>query len=74
MNESRKMEKNKLTDNISERLARGMEIAVEKCLLDKVVKGQSVVYAHDDGTIYTMSAKEALDHFLTEAVNEGISM
>lgn len=44
-----------------------MEIAVEKCLLDKVVKGQSVVYAHDDGTIYTMSAKDALDHFLAEA-------
>lgn len=56
-----------MTDNISEKLARGMEIAVEKCLLDKVVKGQSVVYAHDDGTIYTMSAKDALDHFLAEA-------
>lgn len=67
MNESKKMEKNKVTDNISEKLARGMEIAVEKCLLDKVVKGQSVVYAHDDGTIYTMSAKDALDHFLAEA-------
>ena len=47
-----------------------MEVAVEKCLLDKVVKGQTVVYAHDDGTVYTMSAKDALDHFLAEAVKE----
>lgn len=60
------MEKLKLTDNISEKLARGMEMAVERCLLDKAVKGQAVVYAHEDGTIYTMSAKEALDQFLTE--------
>ncbi|MDE5672267.1 MAG: hypothetical protein K2I02_02810 [Duncaniella sp.] len=59
-----------MTDNISERLARGMELAVEKCLIDKVVKGQSVVYAHDDGSIYTMSAKDALDHFLSEAAQE----
>ncbi|WP_289732614.1 hypothetical protein [uncultured Duncaniella sp.] len=59
-----------MTDNISERLARGMELAVEKCLIDKVVKGQSVVYAHDDGSVYTMSAKDALDHFLAEAVRE----
>ncbi len=70
MNESKKMEKNKVTDNISEKLARGMEIAVEKCLLDKVVKGQSVVYAHEDGTIYMMSAKDALDHFLAEAAQD----
>ncbi|HBN64325.1 hypothetical protein [Duncaniella dubosii] len=64
------MENIKLTDNISERLARGMELAVEKCLIDKVVKGQSVVYAHDDGSVYTMSAKDALDHFLAEAARE----
>ena len=67
MTELKKMENIKLTDNISERLARGMELAVEKCLIDKVVKGQSVVYAHDDGSVYTMSAKDALDHFLAEA-------
>ena len=66
------MEKLKLTDNISDKLAIGMEIAVEKCLLDKMVKGQTVVYAHDDGSIYTMSAKEALDHFLAEAAQEAI--
>ena len=47
-----------------------MELAVEKCLIDKVVKGQSVVYAHDDGSVYTMSAKDALDHFLAEAARE----
>ncbi len=70
MTELKKMENIKLTDNISERLARGMELAVEKCLIDKVVKGQSVVYAHDDGSVYTMSAKDALDHFLAEAVRE----
>lgn len=70
MTELKKMEKLKLTDNISEKLARGMEIAVEKCLLDKVVKGQAVVYAHQDGTIYSMSAKDALDHFLAEAAQE----
>lgn len=70
MTELKKMEKLKLTDNISERLARGMELAVEKCLIDKVVKGQSVVYAHDDGSIYTMSAKDALDHFLAEVARE----
>lgn len=64
------MENIKLTDNISERLARGMELTVEKCLIDKVVKGQSVVYAHDDGSVYTMSAKDALDHFLAEAARE----
>ncbi len=64
------MENIKLTDNISERLARGMELAVEKCLIDKVVKGQSVVYAHDDGSVYTMSAKDALGHFLAEAARE----
>ncbi len=68
------MEKNQQSDNIAEKLARGMEIAVEKCLLDKIIKGQTVVYAHDDGTIYTMSAKEALDHFLAEGVNEMTSM
>ena len=59
-----------MTDNISEKLARGMEIAVEKCLLDKVVKGQSVVSAHEDGTIYMMSAKDALAHFLAEAAQD----
>lgn len=64
MTELKMMENLKLTDNISQKLARGMEIAVEKCLLDKTVKGQSVVYAHDDGSVYTMSAKDALDHFL----------
>lgn len=68
MTELKTMEKFKLTDNISQKLARGMEIAVEKCLLDKIVKGQSVVYAHDDGSIYTMSAKDALDHFLAQQV------
>ncbi len=68
MTELKTMEKLKLTDNISQKLARGMEIAVEKCLLDKIVKGQSVVYAHDDGSIYTMSAKDALDHFLAQQV------
>lgn len=70
MTELKTMEKLKLTDNISQKLARGMEIAVEKCLLDKIVKGQSVVYAHDDGSIYTMSAKDALDHFLAQQVAE----
>lgn len=71
MNESKTMERRRKTDNnISEKLARGMEVAVEKCLLDKVAKGQTVVYAHDDGTVYTMSAKDALDHFLAEAVKE----
>lgn len=55
-------------ENVTEMIARGMEIAVEKCLLDKIVKGQTVVYAHEDGCVYTMSAKDALDHFLTEAV------
>lgn len=70
MTELKMMEKLKLTDNISQKLARGMEIAVEKCLLDKIVKGQSVVYAHDDGSIYTMSAKAALDHFLAEQAEE----
>ena len=54
-------------ENVTEMNARGMEIAVEKCLLDKIVKGQTVVYAHDDGSVYTMSAKDALNHFLTEA-------
>lgn len=68
MTELKTMEKLKLTDNISQKLARGMEIAVEKCLLDKIVKRQSVVYAHDDGSIYTMSAKDALDHFLAQQV------
>ena len=68
MTELKTMEKLKLTDNISQKLARGMEIAVEKCLLDKIVKGQSVVYAHDDGSISTMSAKDALDHFLAQQV------
>lgn len=68
MTELKTMEKLKLTDNISQKLARGMEIAVEKCLLDKIVKGQSVVYAYDDGSIYTMSAKDALDHFLAQQV------
>lgn len=71
MNELKTMEKLKLTDNnISQKLSRGMEIAVEKCLLDKIVKGQSVVYAHEDGSIYTMSAKDALDHFLAETAVE----
>lgn len=55
-------------DNVTEMIARGMEIAVEKCLLDKVVKGQSVVYAHSDGTIFTMSAKDALNHFLRRSM------
>ena len=59
MTELKMMDKQKKqTENIAEKLARGMEIAVEKCLLDKIVKGQTVVYAHDDGSIYTMSAKE----------------
>ncbi|MDE6860187.1 MAG: hypothetical protein K2J65_07230 [Duncaniella sp.] len=56
------------TANLTERIARGMEIAVEKCLLDKVVKGQSVVYAHSDGSVYKMAAKDALNHFLRESV------
>ncbi|MCM1077497.1 MAG: hypothetical protein NC411_09080 [Bacteroides sp.] len=66
------MENTKLTDNISEKLARGMEIAVEKCLLDKIVKGQSVVYAHEDGSIYKMTAKEALDKFLSEVAAQSL--
>lgn len=70
MNELKMMERRKETESVSERIVRGMEIAVEKCLLDKVVKGQTVVYAHDDGTVYSMSAKDALDHFLMEAVEE----
>lgn len=56
------------TANVTEKIARGMEIAVEKCLLDKMVKGQTVVYAHGDGSIYTMAAKDALNHFLRESV------
>lgn len=64
------MDRHKPTESVADKIARGMEIAVEKCLLDKVVKGQTVVYAHDDGTVYSMSAKDALDHFLMEAVNE----
>ena len=70
MSELKMTEKRRKTESVSERIARGMEIAVEKCLLDKVVKGQTVVYAHDDGTVYSMSAKDALDHFLAEAVKE----
>lgn len=57
--------------NVNDRIARGMEIAVEKCLLDKMVKGQTVIYAHSDGSIYTMAAKDALNHFLREAVIAG---
>ena len=70
MNELKMMDKRKKTESVADKIARGMEIAVEKCLLDKVVKGQTVVYAHDDGTVYTMSAKDALNHFLTETAAE----
>ena len=74
MTELKMMDKQKKqTENIAEKLARGMEIAVEKCLLDKIVKGQTVVYAHDDGSIYTMSAKEALNHFLAETAADSIT-
>ncbi len=62
------MEKRQLTEDVTDKIARGMEIAVEKCLIDKMIKGQTVVYAHEDGSIYTMSAKDALDHFLAEKV------
>lgn len=70
MSELKMTDRHRTTDSVSEKIARGMEIAVEKCLLDKVVKGQTVVYAHDDGTVYTMSAKDALNHFLMESVSE----
>lgn len=66
MKESNMTDKCRTTEHLSARLARGMEMAVERCLLDKVVKGQSVVYGHDDGTVYSMSARDALDHFLRE--------
>lgn len=61
------------TKNLTERIARGMEIAVERCLLDKMVKGQTVVYAHGDGSVYTMAAKDALNHFLRESVRKDIA-
>lgn len=70
MNKSKTMDRLKETDSVADRIARGMEIAVERCLLDKIVKGQTVVYAHPDGTVYSMSAKDALNHFLAETANE----
>lgn len=64
-------EDNSAANEVTEKIARGMEIAVEKCLLDKMVKGQAVVYAHGDGSIYSMAAKDALNHFLRESVIAG---
>jgi len=61
------MEKLKQINNISEKFARGMEIAVERCLIEKAAKGQTVVYARDDGSVYTMTARDALSRFLAEA-------
>ena len=48
-------------DNIQQAL----EISVEKTLRRKAALGESVVYAHPDGTPYTLPATEALARYLT---------
>ena len=48
-----------------ENIQRALEISAEKTLRRKAALGESVVYAHPDGTPYTMPAAEALEHYLS---------
>lgn len=47
-----------------ERVRIGLELSVERTLRRKAALGHDVVYAHPDGTPYTMPASEALAHYL----------
>ena len=47
-----------------ENVMRGLELSNERLLRLKARLGQSVVYAHPDGTPYTIPAEEALERYL----------
>ena len=48
-----------------DRVLQGMRLSVERTLRRKAALGEYVVYAHPDGTPYTIPAAEALDRYLT---------
>lgn len=49
-----------------DRVTRGMRLSVERTLLRKAALGEYVVYAHPDGTPYTIPATEALDRYMAK--------
>ena len=48
-----------------DRVTHGMRLSVERTLRRKAALGEYVVYAHPDGTPYTIPATEALDRYLS---------
>jgi len=50
-----------------DRVTHGMRLSVERTLRRKAALGEYVVYAHPDGTPYTIPAAEALDRYLSRA-------
>ena len=48
-----------------DRVTNGMRLSVERTLRRKAALGEYVVYAHPDGTPYTLPAAEALDRYLS---------
>lgn len=47
-----------------EKLRQGFALSTERCLREKAMRGQMVVYGRSDGTTYTLPAAEALQCYL----------
>lgn len=47
-----------------EKLRQGFALSTERCLREKAMRGQMVVYGRPDGTTYVMPASEALECYL----------
>lgn len=47
-----------------DKLRQGFALSTERCLREKAMRGQMVVYGRPDGSTYTLPAAEALQCFL----------